>query len=141
MLNLSARPSQGSCFKLLYKRSKLSALFAEERKEKLQSKLPENQAKSVSVEKQSPEVFYKKSWSYKFLHIYRKTYALAFRPATLLEKDSNAGVFLRMLVFFHGRGLQLYQKETPTQVFSCEYCNLFKNTCLEELLQAPVFAC
>ena len=25
-------------------------------------------------------------------------------------------------------GLQLYEKETPTQVFSCEYCEIFKNT-------------
>ena len=25
-------------------------------------------------------------------------------------------------------GLQLYQKETPTQVFCCEICEMFKNT-------------
>ena len=25
-------------------------------------------------------------------------------------------------------GLQLYQKETPTQVFSCEYCEILKNS-------------
>ena len=25
--------------------------------------------------------------------------------------------------------------ETPTQVFSGEYCEIFKNTCLEEYLQ------
>ena len=25
-------------------------------------------------------------------------------------------------------GLQLYQKETPTQVFSCKYYEIFKNT-------------
>ena len=60
MLNLSVRPSQGSYFKLLYKRSKRPALFVEEQKEKLESKLRENHAKSVSVEKQPPEVFYKK---------------------------------------------------------------------------------
>ena len=24
--------------------------------------------------------------------------------------------------------LQLYQKETPTEVFSCEFCEIFKNT-------------
>ena len=38
-------------------------------------------------------------------------------------------------------GLQLYQKETPTQVFSCEYCELFKNNYFEKHLQmaAPGF--
>ena len=35
---------------------------------------------------------------------------------------------------------QLYQKETPTQVFSCEYCTVFKMTCFEEhLYTAAVF--
>ena len=28
-----------------------------------------------------------------------------------------------------------YQKETPTQLFSCEYCEIFKNTYFEEHLQ------
>ena len=27
------------------------------------------------------------------------------------------------------------RKETPTQVFSCEYCEVFKNTSFEEHLQ------
>ena len=31
-----------------------------------------------------------------------------------------------------GVGLQLYLKETPTQVFSCETCEIFKNTHFEE---------
>ena len=29
-------------------------------------------------------------------------------------------------------GLQLYQKETPAKVFSCEYCGIFKNTNFEK---------
>ena len=29
-------------------------------------------------------------------------------------------------------GLQLYQKEIPTQVLSSEYCEVFKNTYFEE---------
>ena len=29
-------------------------------------------------------------------------------------------------------GLQLYRKETPTQLFSCEYCEIFKNSLLIE---------
>ena len=28
----------------------------------------------------------------------------------------------------------IYYKETPTQVFSCEYCEMFKNTYFEEHL-------
>ena len=32
-------------------------------------------------------------------------------------------------------GLQLYQKETPVQVFSCEICEIFKNSYFEELLR------
>ena len=31
-------------------------------------------------------------------------------------------------------GLQLFKKETPTQVFSCAYCKIFKNTFVEEHL-------
>ena len=32
-------------------------------------------------------------------------------------------------------GLQLYEKETPTQVFSREYCQIFKNISFEEHLR------
>ena len=35
-------------------------------------------------------------------------------------------------LFNKAAGLQLYQKETPTQVFSCEFWETFKNTCSEE---------
>ena len=31
--------------------------------------------------------------------------------------------------------MQLYQKETPTQVFSCEYCKDFKKTYFEQYLR------
>ena len=41
----------------------------------------------------------------------------------------------------YGRLQQFYQKTTPTEVFSWEYCNFFKNTCFEEDLQASVSAC
>ena len=62
MLILSVRPSQGSYFKLLYESRKRSALFIEERNEKSQRELRENQAKNVSVDKQS-QVFCKESLS------------------------------------------------------------------------------
>ena len=35
-------------------------------------------------------------------------------------------------LFNKAAGLQLYQKETPTQVFSCEFWETFKNTCSEK---------
>ena len=31
---------------------------------------------------------------------------------------------------------QFYYKETPTQVFSCEYCEIFKNTSFEKSLKS-----
>ena len=36
--------------------------------------------------------------------------------------------------------LLIYEKETPTQVFPCEYCKIFKNTYFEKQLQAAVSA-
>ena len=63
LLNLSVRPSQGSCFKVLYEGSKRQAPFAEEENAKLQSELRENHTKRVSVENHRTEVFHKKSWS------------------------------------------------------------------------------
>ena len=41
----------------------------------------------------------------------------------------GGGAFIRDL------RVQLYQKETPTQVFSCETCEIFKNTYSEEHLR------
>ena len=38
-------------------------------------------------------------------------------------------------------GVQLYQKETPTEVFSCEHCEIFKNTYFEKHLRANGYFC
>ena len=35
--------------------------------------------------------------------------------------------------------MQLYLKETPTQVFSCEICEIFKSTYSDEHLKMPAF--
>ena len=41
----------------------------------------------------------------------------------------------RLCSFFNkNAGLQLYRKETPAQVFSYEFCQIFKNTFIEEHL-------
>ena len=66
----------------------------------------------MNVQKQPPEAFCKKMCSRKFQKIHRKTpvpvtffnKVAAFRPATLLKK------------------------ETLVQVFSCEFCEISKNT-------------
>ena len=63
------RPSQGSCFKVHCKSRERPAPFVEELNAKLQSELRENHAKSVSVEKQSPEVFCKKAGLKNFRYI------------------------------------------------------------------------
>ena len=44
--------------------------------------------------------------------------------------------FHRKFAKVAGLGLQLYYKETPTQVFSYEICGIFKNTYFEEHLRA-----
>ena len=36
-------------------------------------------------------------------------------------------------------GLQLYKKETPTQVFTCKACKIFKNTFFEAYLRTAAF--
>ena len=38
----------------------------------------------------------------------------------------------KKLKHWRSEGLQLYRKETPTQLFSCEYCEIFKNSLLIE---------
>ena len=63
LLSLSVTLCQGSCFKVLYERSKRLATFAEEQSAKLQSELGENHAKRAIVENQRTEVFDKKTWS------------------------------------------------------------------------------
>ena len=57
--------------------------------------------------KQSPETFYKKGVLQNFIK--------------LTEKH-----------MYISESLQIYQKAAPTQVFSCEICEIFKNTYFEE---------
>ena len=59
-------------------------------------------------------------WKESFILILVKTQAQtgSYRSLKFLSHDSSTGV---------PEGLQLYQKETPTQMFSCENCEMFKN--------------
>ena len=52
------------------------------------------------------------------------------------------GKHLCRKLFCRSLGLQLYSKDTPRQMFSCEYYKAFKNTYFEEHLQtaASVFS-
>ena len=42
----------------------------------------------------------------------------------------NISQYLKKTPVLESLGLQLYEKETPTQVFSCDYCEIFKNSFL-----------
>ena len=48
----------------------------------------------VHVEKQSPEVFYKKRFSENFAKFTVKKHASGLRAAALLKSECNTGVFL-----------------------------------------------
>ena len=61
-------------------------------------------------------MFHEKSRSQKFRNIHRKT--------PVLESFFN----------------KVTDLQTPTQVFSCEYCEIFKNTYFEEHLQTTASA-
>ena len=50
-----------------------------------------------------------------------------------------ASVFLFEVFQFNFIKMQLYQKESPTQVFSCEICEISKNTYFEEHLRTAAF--
>ena len=69
-------------------------------------------------QKQPSEVFYKKWCSSKFGKCHRKTPVLEY-----------------FLMKFQAWRSTTLLKETPTQLFSCEICDILKNTYSEELLQ------
>ena len=75
---------------------------------------------SPFIEKQPPEVFYRK--------------------AVLKDFAIFAGINLRWSLFLIKLCPQLYWKETPTQVFSCEYCEIFKSTYFEKHLRTAASA-
>ena len=72
------------------------------------------------IQKQPLEVFYKKK-------------PVPKNCAIFIGKHLRWSLFL--IKFFN----KLYQKETPTQVLSSEYCEVFKNTNFEEHLPATAF--
>ena len=55
------------------------------------------------------------------------------------RRCSTKKAVLKNFAIFEGKHLcfkaDLYQKETPTKVFCCEYCEIFKNLFSEEHLQ------
>ena len=46
---------------------------------------------------------------------------------------------MKLESLFNKVGLQLYQKEAPTQVLSCEIHEIFKNTYFEKYLRMTAF--
>ena len=71
----------------------------------------------LGSDRKLPPVFYNKICSWKFCNIHKKM-SVSFKEGTLK---------------------QLCWKETPTQVFSCEYCGIFKITYFEEHLRRAAF--
>ena len=62
---------------------------------------------------------------------------LALKVLHLLDEAPSSILFRRRnhcTEVYRTSGQQLCWKETPTQVFSCEYCKIFKSTCFEEHL-------
>ena len=54
----------------------------------------------------------------------------------LQNSQENSCVRVSFLIKLQTLGLELYEsKETPTQVFFCEICEVFKNTFFEERLR------
>ena len=70
----------------------------------------------MNVEKQPPEAFCKKMCCWKFHKIHRKTPM----PKTLLKKR------------LWPQACNFIKKETLVQVFSCEFCEISKNTFFTE---------
>ena len=74
-----------------------------------------------------------------------------FKKGVLKNFAKFAGKYLCQSIFFNkvagyfqGRGLQLYSKRTLAQVFSYEFCEIFKNTfCsfIKKGTPAQVFSC
>ena len=71
------------------------------------------------------------------------TYTYSYNYETFIQKQSsflkisqmsqgNTCVGVSFLQSCEPSGLQLYSKETPAQVLSCEICEILKNTCFEE---------
>ena len=60
LINFSVRPSQGSCFKVVLIKQQMTSSFRRGAKCEITERNPGKSAKCVSVEKQPPEVLYKK---------------------------------------------------------------------------------
>ena len=81
LINVSVWPSQGSCFKVVLIKQQMTSSFRRGAKCEITERNPGKSAKWVSVEKQPPEVLYKKKLLLKILP--------AFRPAFLLKRGSS----------------------------------------------------
>ena len=84
--------------------------------------------------------------SWHILQLFEKVFLLSkinLRPSkTSLYVSIFRNIHMKTTVleslFNKVAGLQACNKETPTQVFSCEYCEIFKNTYFEERLRTSV---
>ena len=82
----------------------------------------------------------------KFGTIILKSFAFINEIETVIHICSSQQVFLKVLQISRlktcvgvSSGLQLYQKQTPTHVFSCEICEIFKNKFSYRTPPVPAF--
>ena len=68
-------------------------------------------------------------FSWEICEFFRSNHPTCFMKKAVLKNFCN--------VHRKDAGLQLYQKETPTQMFSSEYCEIIKNYFEKRLLMAP----
>ena len=64
-------------------------------------------------------------------HHQKQSFADALQNGVLKNFENSKGKHLCQSLFLknlQAEGLQLYLKNTPTQVFSCEVCEIFRNT-------------
>ena len=62
---------------------------------------------------------------------------LRLKKCFFVETEATTGYFLSMFDYF--RPATLLKKDFKTQVFSCEYSDIYKNSYFEEHLQTAVF--
>ena len=77
---------------------------------------------NTTYQNSKKHVFESKLWNTLTIKKFYKKMLVKFRN---MHRKTPVGV----------AGLQFYQKETPAQVFFCEYCGILKNTYFEKYLR------
>ena len=82
----------------------------------------------MNVQKQPPEAFCKKMYSWKFYKIHRKTPV----PETFFNKVAGLRLATLLKKRLWPQACNFIKKEALVQVFSCEFCEISKNAFFTE---------